>query len=105
MLSPNAVRAQLDRILASERFVKSTTLSRLLRFVVERTLEGEGESLNESYIALEVFQREGSFDSRDDSIVRVQARNLRARLTEYYQGQGGHDFVIISIPKGGTHPF
>jgi len=39
------VRAELDRILASELFARSDRLSSFLRFIVERTLAGDGESL------------------------------------------------------------
>jgi TolB-like protein len=39
-----------------------------------------------------------------DPIVRVQARRLRAKLDEYYAGEGGGDSLIIQIPKGGYVP-
>jgi Tfp pilus assembly protein PilF len=34
-----------------------------------------------------------------DPIVRVQARNLRARLAQYYAGPGANDPVLIDLPK------
>ncbi len=98
------VRAELGRILASELFARSERLSRLLRFIVGQTLEGKGDSLKEYVLGLEVFDRDTSFDPRADTIVRVQARRLRAALTEYYSGPGKDDPVIIDLPKGGYVP-
>jgi len=56
--------------------------------------------MKESVLAAEVFGRDDTFDSRTDSVVRVEARNLRARLNEYYRGEGSRDPVIIDLPKG-----
>ena len=82
----DAVRAQLDRILASPGFVNADRLSRFLRFVVERTLAGEGDQLKEYLLGTEVFDRPSDYDPRLDSIVRVEARRLRAKLAEFYAG-------------------
>ncbi|MGJ5816331.1 hypothetical protein [Paludibaculum fermentans] len=40
------------------------------------------------------------FDPRTDPIVRVEAGKLRARLKDYYTGEGIESPVIIEIPKG-----
>ena len=64
---------QLDRILASARFVHSERLSRFLRYTVEQTMAGHAEQLKEYPIGVEVFGRKDSFDPRIDAIVRVQA--------------------------------
>src|SRR6266571_1153768 len=100
---PQAVRRQLERALASASFIRSERLSRFLRFVVERHLEGRDNELKESVIALEVFGAR-DYDSKQDSIVRTEAGRLRARLAEYYAGQGSGDAVIIELPKGGYVP-
>jgi TolB-like protein/Tfp pilus assembly protein PilF len=100
---PQAVRRQLERTLASRNFTSSRRLSRFLRFVVERHLEGRDDELKESVIALEVFGNR-DYDSNQDSIVRTEAGRLRARLAEYYGGEGRADTVIIEVPKGGYIP-
>lgn len=94
------VRAQLERILASAGFVNAGRLSRFLRFVVERTLAGEGDQLKEYLIGTDVFDRAADYDPRLDSIVRVEARRLRAKLQEYYAGPGAADAVIVWVDKG-----
>jgi TolB-like protein len=98
------VRAQLERILASTGFSNSGRLSRFLRFVVERTLEGEGDQLKEYRLGTEVFDRASDYDPRLDSIVRVEARRLRAKLAEYYEGPGQGDPVVIRVDKGSYTP-
>ena len=98
------IRDQLDRILASEPFAHSDRLRRFLRYVVDRTLAGEGDRLKEYVIGAEVFDRNDQYDPRLDSIVRVEAGRLRAKLDEYYVGAGRRDPVVIRLPRGGYAP-
>jgi len=98
-----AVHRQLERALASSNFARSERLSRFLRFVVERHLEGHDGDLKESVIGMEVFGNP-DYDPRQDSTVRTEAGRLRARLAEYYLGEGSGDPVIIELPKGGYVP-
>ena len=92
---------ELETILASDTFVNSSRLSRFLRYVVERTLDGQGERLKEYQIGVDVFERRRDYDQRTDPVVRVEARQLRFKLSEYYAGPGLNDEVVISLPKGG----
>ena len=62
-----ALQRQLERVLASPGFARSERLSRLLRFVVERHLEGRDTELKESLIAIEVFGRQPDYDPKLDS--------------------------------------
>jgi tetratricopeptide (TPR) repeat protein len=98
-IEPASVRAQLDRLLKSPQLEASPSLCRFLRFVVEETLAGRGGSLKEYSLGTGVFDRGEAFDPRMDPIVRVQARNLRARLAQYYDGPGATDPVQIDLPK------
>jgi TolB-like protein len=95
------VRRQLDRLLASTVFANAGRMSRFLKFVVERTLAGDGERLKEYVIGVEVFDRAADYDPRIDSIVRVEAARLRSKLAEYYAGEGSSDAVVLTLPKGG----
>lgn len=98
------VRRQLDRILASAMFANAGRMSRFLKFVVEKQLAGEAERLKEYVIGVEVFDRDAEYDPRVDSIVRVEAARLRAKLAEYYAGEGSSDAVVLGLPKGGYAP-
>jgi TolB-like protein len=99
-----AARRQLDRILASPGFARNERLSRFLRFVVERHLEGRDSELKESLVAIEVFGRPPDYDPKQDPIVRTEASRLRARLSEYYLGGGKDDPVVIEVPRGAYVP-
>lgn len=105
-MTPTAdeVRAALERVLAANTFANAGRLSRLLRYLVERTLNGDADQLKEYVVGVDVFDRGGSYDPRLDSIVRVEARRLRSKLEEYYQTQGAADALIISIPRGSYVP-
>src|SRR5580704_1553421 len=97
-------RRQLERILASSGFARNERLSKFLRFVVERHLEGRDDEIKESVVAVEVFGRSPDHDPKQDSIVRTEAGRLRARLGEFYLGEGKDDPVVIDLPKGGYVP-
>ncbi|MBI1788762.1 MAG: hypothetical protein HYR60_14585 [Acidobacteria bacterium] len=72
--------------------------------MVERQLEGKAAELKESLVGIEVFGRRPGFDPRQDSVVRTEAAKLRARLSQYYAGEGAGDPVVIELPKGGYTP-
>src|SRR6516225_2088041 len=92
------------QVLASPGFVRNERLCRFLRFVFERHLEGRDQEIKESLIAVEVFGRKPDYDPKQYSIVRTEAGRLRARLAEYYAGEGRLDPVVIDLPKGGYVP-
>jgi TolB-like protein len=94
----------LNRILSGRGFVGNGRQSDFLRFVIERQLQGRAAELKESLVGVEVFGRTPGFDPRQDSIVRTEAARLRARLSQYYAGEGSADPVVIELPKGGYTP-
>ncbi len=100
MVDSMRVKAQLESILSSAELGSAPSLQRFLRHVVEETLAGRGDSLKEYCIGSMVFGRGELFNPKIDPIVRVQARNVRARLEQYYAGPGARDAVIIELPKG-----
>lgn len=102
--TPEEVRSQLERLLASECLAATARLRRFLDYVVERTLAGEGGQLKEYSVGLEVFDRGEQYDPRIDSIVRVEAGRLRAKLDEYYSTAGRADPVVLRIPRGSYVP-
>jgi TolB-like protein/Tfp pilus assembly protein PilF len=100
-LSPAAVRAEMEKILAAAGLRDSHLLQRFLRYVVGHTLAGEHGQLKEYSVAVDVFERDASFDPRVDPVVRMAARRLRQKLQEYYACDGAQDLLRIDIPKGG----
>ncbi len=93
------IREQLSRLLGSSLFTHAERLGRFLKFVVDETLEGRADRLNQFAIAIDVFDRDESFDPTVDAIVRVEAGRLRSKLLEYYDELGSGDPIRIELPK------
>jgi adenylate cyclase len=101
---PQEVRAQVQRMTASDVFATSPQLAAFLLFVVEAVLRGHGERLKGYTIGVEVLRRDTSFDPQVDPIVRVEATRLRRAIERYYAGPGTDDPVMIELPRGGYAP-
>ncbi|ESX27670.1 hypothetical protein [Mesorhizobium sp. LSJC264A00] len=99
-----AVRETLERLLASETFGRSERARKLLRYLVEREQAGEADRLKGFSIAMDVFGKDGDFDSSTDAVVRVQAGRLRELLQHYFANEGIAEPVRIAIPRGGYVP-
>ena len=99
-----SIRAQLERIAASPVFAHAGRMSRLLAYLVDAELAGDGARLNQSRIAIDVFDRNETFDPSVDSIVRVEVGRLRNKLREYYATDGREDAIVFELPKGRYRP-
>jgi adenylate cyclase len=72
---------------------------------VNRTIEGDVDSLKELSIAMDVFDRTSEYDPNIDAIVRVEARRLRSKMKAYYdEGQDAVDPVLIGLRPGSYVP-
>jgi len=91
---------QMERILASPHFRNSKRYPVLLRYVIEKTLCGEGESLKERTVGVDAFQRDPDYDTNADPIVRVTAGEVRKRIAQYYHEDGRDDEVRIDLTAG-----
>ncbi|HEV8688877.1 MAG TPA: tetratricopeptide repeat protein [Ideonella sp.] len=105
-LPPEQVELALARIEHSHAFRNSPRHRALLRHLVAHALAGNLAALKETVIAIEVFGRPAaSFDPKLDSIVRVEARRLRARLADYYRTPDGRQAPLrIELPVGSYVP-
>jgi hypothetical protein len=91
---------QIERILQSRALHSSESLRNLLRYLANHSLVHPGVAPKEYQIATEVFGRNEDFDPHVDSMVRVQAGRLRAKLAEYYSSEGVGDLIVVEVPKG-----
>jgi hypothetical protein len=98
------VRAELERILESPHFAAADRARKFLRYLVEQTLDDKAQRLKEYTIAVEVFDRDESFDPVTNPSVRVEASRLRRRLELYYLTLGREDPVLIEVPRGSYVP-
>ncbi len=104
-IPPDVVRHALDAVSSSAVFARSPRHQRLLRYLVEELLAGRLANLREIHLGVHVFGRPAtSFDPATDTIVRVEARRLRARLQRYYASEGAHLRVVIELPLGSYVP-
>ncbi len=94
------VQAQLERILANPLFKHSKRYPALLRYVVERTLDGHSEELKERTLGIEVFGRDPEYDTNLDPVVRTTAAEIRKRLALYYQEPNHETEHRIDLPLG-----
>jgi TolB-like protein len=104
VIDPQAIGQQLDRITSSDEFRKCPQLLRFLRFAVKEALSRRNGGSKERLIGMEVFGRPADYDAGADPVVRVEARRLRRKLAEYYDGDGREDPLEIRLPKGGYLP-
>lgn len=98
------VLAELDAIFEHPLFRDTTRMKRFLRYIVTESLEGRADRLKGYSIGLEVFDRKDDFDPQADTIVRVQAGQLRRRLRLYYSEDGANAPVRIVVPVGSYAP-
>lgn len=102
---PNDARIQLvERIVATPAFQKANRLQALLRYIVECSISGDMEQLSEFQIGQRVFDKGSDYSPLIDSSVRVQARQLRLKLHEYFDGPGRDEVLVLEIPKGSYAP-
>jgi hypothetical protein len=99
-----AVRLQMERLLASPHFRNSRRYTDLLRYVIQQTIDGHADVLKERTLGIEVFGREPNFDTSGDSIVRVAAAEVRKRLAQYYQEENHQQELRIDLPSGSYVP-
>ena len=99
--SSDAIEIALEKVMASVSFRGRPQLRRLLTHLVQYSLAENGDPLKEYTLGVEVFDRGIRFDPQCDSIVRVEAFNLRKALRASYRSEGATDLVTIGVPKGG----
>jgi len=92
--------AQIEKLVGSHVLHGSESLCKLLRYLAKHALDHPGTPIKEYQIATEVFGRSDDFDPQLDSMVRVQAGRLRAKLAEYYGANGTEDGIVVELPKG-----
>jgi Tol biopolymer transport system component len=100
----DAVLSHLERVLSSAPFRQAERSAGLLRYLVERALNGAGDRVKEYTVGVEHLGRSTDFDPRTDPIVRAEASRLRGRLERYYAGEGQSDETVIELPKGAYVP-
>jgi hypothetical protein len=98
------VLAQLERMLESPLFSQSKRYAPFLRYIVEKTLDGQEAALKERIIGMEVLGRPSDYDSNNDPAVRVTAGEVRRRIAQYYQDPVHRGEPLINLFPGSYMP-
>ena len=94
------IQLEVMRVLQSRVFERAQRSQRFLRYLVEGALADPPVVIKEYAIAIDVFDRNTSYNPSVDATVRVEASRLRSRLREYYDEEGRDDLWLIEVPKG-----
>jgi hypothetical protein len=93
-------KAEVQRVLHSPQFRRTPKLQRFLKLVCDYYFQNRAQEINEFLIATQAFGKGPAFDPSQDSLVRVQAREVRRRLREHYQTDGKASRLVLDIPLG-----
>jgi hypothetical protein len=104
LANPEQARHAVEEVLASATLARSDQLRSFLRYVCERTLAGNGKTINEYSVAVEALGKAPDFSPAEDSSVRRTAYELRQKLHKYYESEQPHPQVRIELPKGSYAP-
>jgi hypothetical protein len=99
-----AIRAQLNRLLAHPLFTNSKRYPVLLAYTVEQTLLGNAAELKERIIGIEAFGRDPDYDVNLDPVVRTSAAEVRRRLIQYYYDPAHAGELVIELSAGSYVP-
>jgi hypothetical protein len=94
----------VERICASPHLQRSVKLRELLRYLCRRAWDEGAVEIREQEIGVAVFGRAPNYDSTQETIVRVQASQLRKRLESYFAADGREETQILEIGKGSYVP-
>lgn len=95
---------ELRKITQSPQFRHCTRGKQFLDYVVREKLLGRTENLKERSIGVAVFRRAAVYATGDDPVVRVQAREVRRRLDQYYRDRSNSGSIRIDLPTGSYVP-
>ena len=94
-----AVRRELAQLLVSAEFAHAPVMIRLLTYLIEQTLAGNGRRLKSYHIAVDGLGRSADFDPATDSYPRVQIGRLRKLLEVYYAHHPDQPDPCLHIPS------
>ena len=103
-ISAGQIREQLHLLVRDHAFRSSTRSVAFLRYVVEQTINGSADQIKERTIGVEVFEREPSYDTNLDHVVRTAATELRKRLAIYYGEEKHRSELRIGLTPGSYIP-
>jgi tetratricopeptide (TPR) repeat protein len=99
-VSCSEASAELERLLADERFRATERSRSILKYIAEQQFAGRAEGVKAYSIAIDVLGRQSNFDPSLDPIVRIELSRLRSSLSQYYEAFGEDGGVTVQLPRG-----
>ncbi|WP_157216469.1 tetratricopeptide repeat protein [Flavisphingomonas formosensis] len=103
-VTPDPFRARIlsevEQISGTAEFERAPVMRRLLSFLVDATLNGQGDELKAYAVAVDGLGRSPDFDAQSDSYPRVQVGRLRRMLEAHYAQHPPADDIRLSVPQG-----
>lgn len=99
-VSCSEASAELERLLADERFRATERSRSILKYIAEQQFNGRAEGVKAYSIAIDVLGRQSNFDPSLDPIVRIELSRLRSSLSQYYEAFGEDGGVTVQLPRG-----
>jgi hypothetical protein len=96
----NKLKIEASSVLANIAFKRSPVLSKLLRYLVDETLKGNGGTLKSYSVAVDGLGKPETFDSVSDSSARVQMVRLRKALESHYAQHGPTEDLCLYLQPG-----
>ncbi|MBB3541094.1 MULTISPECIES: hypothetical protein [unclassified Rhizobium] len=93
-------RAELERLLADERFRATERSRSILRYITDQQFAGCADGVKAYSIAIDVLGRQSNFDPSLDPIVRIELSRLRSSLSQYYEAFAEEGRVAVQLPRG-----
>lgn len=90
-VTPEGIRAQMDRILSSPDFKASNKVKTIFRYLTEEKLAGRGEQINAGSILEKTHNRPLDPDALSEPLARIRMNQLRRALKRYDVGTGASD--------------
>ncbi|GAA4237561.1 hypothetical protein GCM10022291_24630 [Postechiella marina] len=97
MTEKQNIEASLEQVCNDKLFAKSTTYSRLLKYLVKKALLSE--DVNENIIGTELFGIDYTKD-KNNGVVRSYMYKLRKKLKEYYLDSNQEHKIVFFLKKG-----
>ena len=94
------LNAEAKAVLNSSVFTRSPVLSKLLRYLVDQTVDGRGDALKSYAVAVDGLGRPETFDAASDSSARVQMVRLRHALESHYAHHGPVEDQCLFLQPG-----
>ncbi|MBU0656034.1 MAG: hypothetical protein KJ914_13020 [Gammaproteobacteria bacterium] len=103
-IDETSIQNELNHILESRCFRSRKTLRHFLSYIVQESIAGRQEHINQYAIAIKGLGKPANFNAQESPLVRVQAGRLRAQLEEYYTTEGRFNALRITLPPRSYQP-